>query len=63
MEEEEAEEANARVEYRRVYAPTGERGGLGVLAAHDWETYHLDMERKMVRPFMDSLLLSSLTLR
>jgi len=42
------EEADGRteVEYRQVYEPGSDRT-LGGLAAHDWETFHLDMEKKM----------------
>ena len=38
----------ARVEYARLYEPgVDRRKQLGKLAAHDWESYHVDLERKM----------------
>ena len=49
LEGETAEERRAaRVEYAQLYEPGDDRRGhLGRLAAHDWESYHLDMERQM----------------
>ena len=46
-EETDTEVAAAAVEYAQMYAPHADRQRLGHLAAHDWERYHIDLEKQM----------------